>query len=391
MLWLAPPMRSPLSLPALFGLVSLGLAPTACSSSSNGTQPGDAGGPSTTEDSGITAHDSGTPDHDAAPDEASVPVEAGPPMPAWTAYASRGSDSRWGVPLAYSTKSKTFIGFGGSKYPAAGTGGTFALSMATGTWTQLPDSNEPTSSYCSCTTYLPDQDQVLLMAGLSDSGPLPAGAWIFDVASGAWSAVAGAVPGAGIGCAATYMPALGKAIVFGGVGTTTGYSAQTWAYDPVAKSFAQLSPAASPPPRADSIAAYDPANGGRMLVFAGTQDETTSANHLNDLWAFDGTTWTQLQPTGGPPPPRRVPAGAFDPVRRRWVVFGGTIETMDYGDLWLLDLASLTWTQLPAIVAPSVRGFASAGYDPGTDSSFVVRGLQSQGDTLLSDGWKLTL
>jgi len=64
---------------------------------------------------------------------------------------------------------------------------------------------------------------------------------------------------------------------------------------------------------------------------------------------------------------------------------------MDYGDLWLLDLASLTWTQLPGIVAPSVRGFASAGYDPGSDSSFVVGGLQTQGDTLLSDGWKLTL
>jgi hypothetical protein len=159
----------------------------------------------------------------------------------------------------------------------------------------------------------------------------------------------------------------------------------------VAKTFAQLSPAVSPPPRADSIAAYDPANGGQMLVFAGTQDETTSANHLNDLWAFDGTTWKQLQPSGGPPPPRRVPAGAFDPVRRRWVVFGGTIETMDYGDLWLLDLTSLTWTQLPGIDAPSVRGFASAGYDPGSDSSFVVGGLQTQGDTLLSDGWKLTL
>src|SRR5262249_25702588 len=129
-------------------------------------------------------------------------------VPTWMSYASRGSDSRWGVPLAYSTKAKDFIGFGGSQYPAAGPGGTFALSMATGMWTKLADSNEPTPSYCSCTTYLPDQDQVLLFLGLSDNGPLPAGAWIFDVASGAWSSVSGTVPDGGIGCAATYVPKL---------------------------------------------------------------------------------------------------------------------------------------------------------------------------------------
>ena len=109
-------------------------------------------------------------------------------------------------------------------------------------------------------------------------------------------------------------------------------------------------------------------------------------------WAFDGTTWSQLMPTGGPPAPRRVAAGGFDPVRRRWVVFGGTLETMDYGDLWLLDVAALTWTQLPPTGAgPSARGFASAGYDPGTDVHFVVGGFQQPGDTSLSDGWKLQL
>jgi len=317
--------------------------------------------------------------------------DAGPPVPAWTAFASRGTDSRWGVPLAYSTKSKTFLGFGGSQYPAAAPGGMFSLSMATGAWTKLTDSGEPTASWCSCTTYLPDQDQVLLFLGLGDSGPLPAGAWIFDVAGGAWSQISGAVPGGGIGCAATWMPGLKKAIVFGGLSATTGYSAETWSYDPAAKAFTKLAPAKSPPQRADSIAVYDPGEGGRMLMFSGTQDEITSAKHLSDLWAFDGTTWAELTPSGGPPTGRRVAAGGFDPVKRRWVVFGGTVETMDFGDLWLLDVAALTWTQLPGTGAPKARGFASAGYDPGTDSYFVVGGLQQPKSVTLTDGWKLTL
>ncbi len=316
--------------------------------------------------------------------------EQGPPTPVWTSYASRGKDSRWGVPLAYSTKSATFLGFGGAQFPQPTATGTFALSMATGAWTQLTDSSEPTPSYCSCTAYLPDQDQVLLFGGLSDGGPLGAKAWTLDVASGAWTALQGTLPAGGIGCTVTWMPALKKAIVFGGL-SPTAYSADTWSYDPVARTFTKLTPAASPPARADAIAAYDPGEGGRMLVFAGTQNEEQNTGHRNDLWAFDGTTWTELQPSGGPPPPRRVAAGGFDPVRRRWVVFGGTVETSDLGDLWMLDVASLTWTQLPSAGAPPARGFASAGYDPGTDSYFVVGGLQQPSDVTVADGWKLTL
>jgi hypothetical protein len=229
--------------------------------------------------------------------------------------------------------------------------------------------------------------------GLSDSGPLPPGAWIFDVASGAWSKVAGTIPNSGIGCAVTWMPVLGRAIVFGGLGTI-GYSAQTWAYDPAQKTLTQLHPATSPPKRADSIAAYDPGGPGetgRMLVFGGTQDEMTSAYHLNDLWAFDGTNWSELTPSGGPPDGRRVAAGGFDATSRRWIVFGGTDETMDYGDLWVLDVAAQTWTQLAGDGAPSARGFASAGWDPGSSSFFVVGGLQQPSDVLVADGWKLTL
>jgi hypothetical protein len=73
------------------------------------------------------------------------------------------------------------------------------------------------------------------------------------------------------------------------------------------------------------------------------------------------------------------------------VIFGGTIETMDYGDLWVLDVAQLAWTQLPGTGAPKPRGFASAGYDPGTDSYFVVGGLQQPKGITVSDGWQLTL
>lgn len=349
-----------------------------CSSSSSGSTAATGG------DSGI--------EETGAGDEAGDSGDASEgTTPTWTSFASRGTDSRWGVPLAYASKEDAFIAFGGSQYPTvAAASGTSSLSMATAEWTKLTDVSPPPARYCGCTTYLPDQDQVLLVGGQAGEGPLPPAAWTLDLATSTWTAVTGTVPDGVIGCATAYMPGLGKAIVFGGL-AATGMTSVTWSYDPVAASFTQLSPAAHPPARADAIAAYDPGDGGRMLLFAGTSNEVDATGHMNDLWAFDGTNWTQLQPTGGPPSVRRVPAGGFDATRRRWVVFGGTDETVDRGDLWLLDAAALTWTQLPQAGAPSARGFASSGYDPVTDSYVVIGGFQQPSDVALSDGWKLEL
>jgi hypothetical protein len=377
-------------------LLSLAIVVAGCSSSSSkggSPSPGkgnDAGADSGgTVDSGGGGNDTGAGADDAGSDGSGSQGTS----PAWSAFASRGTDSRWGVPLAYASKEGAFVAFGGSQYPTnqttPATPGTFTLSPGSGKWTKLTDVSPPAARYCGCTTYLPDQDQVLLIGGQA-GGLLPAGAWTLDMATSTWTTVQGTVPDGSIGCMAAYMPGPGKAIVFGGLGAK-GMSSETWLYDPAAATFSLASPSAHPPARADGIAAYDPGEGGRMLLFAGTSDEVDATGHMNDLWAFDGTNWTQLQPSGGPPSVRRVPAGGFDPARRRWVVFGGTDETSDRGDLWLLDVASLTWTQLDGTGAPSARGFASAGYDPTTDAYFVIGGFEQPSNAIASDGWKLTL
>ncbi|MGH7294600.1 MAG: Kelch repeat-containing protein [Polyangiaceae bacterium] len=360
-----------------------------CSSSAKGAAGGDGGGGDgggAGDDAGPGADAAGT---DAGEGGAGDDASQGT-TPTWTAFASRGSDSRWGVPLAYAGKEGAFLAFGGSQYPTViAAPGTFSLSMSTGQWTQLTDVTPPAPRYCGCATYLPDRDQVLLIGG-QDGAPMTPAAFTLDLATSAWTAVSGAVPAGAIGCMTAYMPGIGKAVVFGGL-SSTAMTSDTWLYDPVAATFTKAAPATHPPARADGIAAYDPGDGGRMLLFAGTSNEVDATGHMNDLWAFDGTSWTQLQPSGGPPSVRRVPAGGFDAQRRRWVVFGGTDETADRGDLWLLDVASLTWTQLDAAGTPPARGFASAGYDPGTDSYVVVGGLAQPSDQTLSDGWKLEL
>jgi hypothetical protein len=214
-----------------------------------------------------------------------------------------------------------------------------------------------------------------------------------DLGTNAWTKVqGGAIPPGVIGCMATWMPDFpggGRAVVFGGGANFV--SAATYAFDPVAHMFTKLNPAMSPPGRADGKAIYDPGPSGgpgRVLIHAGMSSFT---NHFDDMWAFDGMTWSQVMTNGMTPPQRRVQGEGFDPVRREWVVFSGTIETKDLMDLWLFDAKTDTWNSLPFDGAPKERGFASFTYVPGDDAYYGFGGLSQPLETSLSDGFSLHL
>src|SRR5919204_2419983 len=66
--------------------------------------------------------------------------------------------------------------------------------------------------------------------------------------------------------------------------TATAQANSTWT---------QLSPATSPSARSYVAMTYDPVS-GKIIMFGGWDGR----RHLNDTWAFDGTTWTHLH-TGG--------------------------------------------------------------------------------------------
>ena len=120
------------------------------------------------------------------------------------------------------------------------------------------------------------------------------------------------------------------------------------------------------PPRLWAGSAYDPAT-NRLMVFGGQDgtDETigiclgfcpatsdvfvlSNANGLGGL-AF----WTQLAPTGGPPPERFSPVVEHDSATNRLMVFGGVGPGGFLTDSWVLILESLELNQPP--VAEAVR------------------------------------
>jgi hypothetical protein len=101
----------------------------------------------------------------------------------------------------------------------------------------------------------------------------------------------------------------------------------------------------APSPRWGTAAVYDATN-DRMLLFGGE----TAQGETNEVWSFDlaKESWARLSTNAGPAP-RANPSLVLDARRARLITYGGrTGQITMFADAWSLDLATLTWKQLPS-------------------------------------------
>lgn len=336
-------------------------------------QPPDAGSPPV-EDAGL-AVDAG--------------VDAGTMTPTWGRTADAPiSTGLWGTVLTFDPVERRFLLHGGNAYPRGSVqADTWSFSLASGQWTKLSTSGDaPPPRYCHCATLLPDQRQLLIAGGRDERSTVDS-AFTLDLQTLRWSRVQGPVPSGAIGCAAHWMPSLAKAIVFGGDGPT-GVNNLTWAYEPVARSFEQLQPTARPFARRDAMSIYEPLQ-GRLVMFGGAVAIT--ASYLDDVAIFDGTRWFDQQAPDPHPTPRRYGASGYDPLHQRWLLFGGTNDTDDFDDLWVIDPILSEFARQSVPGGPSRRAFAASGVDETTGTLYVFGGLQTAGFVALAEGWTLQL
>jgi hypothetical protein len=125
--------------------------------------------------------------------------------------------------------------------------------------------------------------------------------------------------------------------------------------------------------------------GGNQVYLFGGRD---GGVYYIDLWVLDlaSESWTQLQPAGGPPAGRFGHNAAFDPVANRLIIYGGEGEAF-YGDTWAYDIASNTWSQL-SIGGPLNRYGAGGAYNPASGLFYVTHGFTSSGR--FDDTWAFT-
>jgi hypothetical protein len=126
---------------------------------------------------------------------------------------------------------------------------------------------------------------------------------------------------------------------------------------------------------------YD-ADAERLLRFGGIDPTSTISNVLED---FDGVAFYPIGQTN-PPGPRQFHGAAFDAARHQMVVFGGIDGGTMYGDTWVYDYASDTWTEKHPTKALHMSHLASLVYDAARQRVLIFGVEPGLSQTVLWDG-----
>jgi cysteine-rich repeat protein len=183
--------------------------------------------------------------------------------------------------------------------------------------------------------YDPDRDRVVLFGGGTDSAASSNQTWEWDGAS--WLQRSPQLgPGIRIVPSGAYLPLAGSLVTFGDLG-----SADTWVWD--GSAWELQTPVTQPPGRLTTsmVATRD-----HVLLFGGN---VVPNGRLNDTWEWSSSTWTQRHPVHAPSP-RTTTALAYDQLRDRVVLFGGSSASGAVNDTWVWD--GLDWSQLSPVHSP---------------------------------------
>jgi len=189
---------------------------------------------------------------------------------------------------------------------------------------------------------------------------------------------------------ATYDPAVGAVLLFGGEmgeaarldarsGARGEVTAETWLYRGAEAGWARLvTSEIRPAPRAGHAAALA-TDAGLLVVFGGSssspvncqRDLVCSDDLLADTWTLDSAsgTWEERHPATAPPA-RMGHVMAYDAGAQRVILFGGTggggtwSASVILHDTWAYDPSADTWEQRAPAISPPGRVFAAMAYDP---------------------------
>jgi uncharacterized protein (TIGR03437 family) len=232
--------------------------------------------------------------------------------------------------------------------------------------------------------YDPGGRRVFLFGGLDGSGALN-DLWAYSLERRRWEAAAvpGARPAARFGHTMLLDPVRNRLVVFGG--QERGFFSDVWAFDIAENSWRQLSPeAAGPSRRYGHSAIYDAAR-DRMIVSHGF----TNSGRFDDTWAFDfaSNTWRDISPSGTRPLRRCLHHAVYDAANNQMLLYGGCASGFGpcpLGDLWSFDLATQRWTEVTAQLKPPAREHYGRAFDA-VRGKFVIFG--GSGGGLLNDTW----
>ena len=193
------------------------------------------------------------------------------------------------------------------------------------------------------------------------------------------------------GTSLVYAANTNQVLLFGGVGPPeSGTLNDMWAWD--GSDWSEVANTGAPPPRAYAMMAYDHAQNA-VVLFGGVDESGTA---LGDTWTWDGGGWTRRE-TNAALAARMNGTMAYDTGRNEVVLFGGqdrqSRQSLWYGDTWVWDGSE--WIVRAPKTSPSPRSGGSMVWDATTSSLLLFGGGSGypMGDTWLWDGliWRQQL
>jgi hypothetical protein len=180
------------------------------------------------------------------------------------------------------------------------------------------------------------------------------------------------------GAAMAYDAQTKQVVLFGGDALN-----DTWAWD--GHTWTQLFPASSPPTRRDASMVYDAVT-KQIILFGGIGVTGTA---LDDTWAWDGTNWTPLS-SAVSPPARAQASMVYDAQHQQIVLFGGMVmgkqnTSSVANDTWIWDGKNQNWQVVHPATVPPARAQASMAYDAAHRQTLLFGG--TDGKSVLNDTW----
>ncbi|MGE3635496.1 MAG: kelch repeat-containing protein [Sandaracinaceae bacterium] len=206
--------------------------------------------------------------------------------------------------------------------------------------------------------------------------------WLFQPSAGWMEITVATPPSARARSAYGYDATNPRMIVFGGryrsatSGPYTLYN-DLWAFDFAARTWTMLHDGSGSAPAPRYFAGLAVAADGTIYVLGGgTNTDALNFTIAEDIWSFDGTSWTMRPRVGTPPSPRLFETWIHDVGRNRMLAFGGQrgdFFTAAYNELYAVELGTGEWSQLDPGTGPSGR-FNGMGVHDTTMDRYIVFG-----------------
>jgi len=264
---------------------------------------------------------------------------------AQTSWVEIGSQSlnRRLAPIVWDQQSDiawTFGGLGGYSLGDATT-----RRLGPDGWIDVPTAVAPAARTQHSMVYDSVRQRIVLFGGYqyaSTGGNQTFGdTWEFDGTN--WTQVATVGPTPRWRAAMAFDAARGVTVLYGGTLTGESSLADTWEWDGVA--WTQRFPAGAPPNGLDgATAAFDPTS-NRVVLYGGLEWSSTpwvTVSHFsNEVWQYDGTTWSNVSISSSTVPAPAEAAMTWDPVVGAMRVVNRAHEH------WLLQAGGV-WVPQPA-------------------------------------------